>query len=306
MPSVAKVAADHYASRRSLVNAAVKGISALWRQVSRTDFQTWADYIGRALAILVGAQTAAAQQADEYVAAALAAQGIEDSPAGRVLPSAFAGIASDGRDLSGLLWSPAVAAKMALAQGASPARSLASGRAALDMIVRTQVADAGRVADGVAITVRPTIGYVRLVNPPACARCLILAGRFYRYSMGFQRHPQCDCIHVPARGEQAAADEGLINRPLDYFNSLSGSEQDKLLGRAGARAVRDGADMAQVVNARRGMTAAGTTRVGTSRHGLAGQRLGKGVVRLMPETIYSRAGSREEAINLLRQHGYII
>lgn len=60
--------------------------------------------------------------------------------------------------------------------------------------------------------------------------------------------------------------------------------------------------MSQVVNSRRGMHTAGgrsLTRESTTRRGLA--RPG----RLMPEEIYRIAGSREEAISLLRQHGYL-
>src|SRR5699024_1103862 len=43
----------------------------------------------------------------------------------------------------------------------------------------------------------------------------------------------------------------------DYFDSLSREEQDKTFGKAGAQAIRDGADPAQVVNARSGMQPAG-------------------------------------------------
>jgi hypothetical protein len=47
--------------------------------------------------------------------------------------------------------------------------------------------------------------------------------------------------------------------------------------------------------------------VGTTRRGFAGRRLGRGVVRLMPEQIYLDAGGdRDEALRLLQQHGYII
>lgn len=86
--------------------------------------------------------------------------------------------------------------------------------------------------------------------------------------------------------------------PKAYFDSLDAVGQDELLGKAGAQAVRNGADMAKVVNARRGMyTADG--RLFT--HEAAGQR-----PRIMPEQILrDAAGSRDEAIRLLRLHGYI-
>ena len=94
----------------------------------------------------------------------------------------------------------------------------------------------------------------------------------------------------------------------------SRSVQDRIFTAAGARAIRDdGADIYQVVNARRGMSPASsalrTTLEGTTRYGYAGRRTGPlagtGQPRLMPEAIYQLAHSREKARALLRQHGYL-
>lgn len=116
---------------------------------------------------------------------------------------------------------------------------------------------------------------------------------------------------------------------------MSRQEQDKVFTKAGAKAIRDGADVARVVNARRG--AAGLTpaskrlteaekqaaRRGLDRGRLQTTRIAgrdlfltseavtrRGVnrpVRLMPESIYQVAGDdREMAIRLLRIHGYIL
>jgi hypothetical protein len=133
-----------------------------------------------------------------------------------------------------------------------------------------------------------------------CDRCLILAGRVYRWNAGFQRHPRCDCRHIPAT-EDVAGD--LTTDPKAAFEAMPAAEQERVFGKAGAEAIRDGADMARVVNARRGMYTAGGrlfTREATTRRG-TGRR-----VRLMPEQIYREAeGNRGEAIRLLRLHGYI-
>src|SRR4029078_24859 len=118
-------------------------------------------------------------------------------------PAGFAGRASDGGNLASLLYQPAITALMSIGSGAAVDRALAGGRANLDMIVRTQVADAGRGADQAALTARPQVqGYVRQIVGATCSRCVILAGRFYRWNAGFQRHPRCDCIHVPANRAQ--------------------------------------------------------------------------------------------------------
>lgn len=88
--------------------------------------------------------------------------------------------------------------------------------------------------------------------------------------------------------------------PRAYFDSLSAAEQDDLLGKTGAAAAREGADLAKVVNARRGMQTAADGRLYTTE--AAGRR-----PRLMPEQIYREAGNdRAEAIRLLRLHGYLL
>src|SRR5690606_25895161 len=111
--------------------------------------------------------------------------------------------------------------------------------------------DVARQSEAVAIAARPAVtGYVRMVNPPSCSRCAVLAGRFYRWNDGFQRHPRCDCRHVPTT-EANAGD--IVTAPRDYFDSLDAAEQDRIFTQAGAEAIRLGADPAQVVNARRGM-----------------------------------------------------
>jgi hypothetical protein len=82
----------------------------------------------------------------------------------------------------------------------------------------------------------------------------------------------------------------------------------KGLSKADEQAIQDGADMSQVVNARRGMSVAGgrkMTREGVTRRGFAGSRL-QGRQRLMPEELYRQAVNRDDAIRLLRLHGYLI
>ncbi|MBQ1064486.1 hypothetical protein [Micromonospora sp. C41] len=192
MPSPAEVARDHAALRRRL-GAAVAGEAArLWGEVDPARIgPSWLRLVPRLLLVLVGAQTAAAGQADRYLDAVLDAQGIDPAGVGSVVPSALAGVASDGRDLSDLLYQPAIRALSGIRDGASVGQALAGGGAGLDMIVRTQVADAGRVADQVATVARDVPGYRRMLVGGGCSRCAILAGRWYAYNAGFDRHPRC-------------------------------------------------------------------------------------------------------------------
>jgi hypothetical protein len=70
--------------------------------------------------------------------------------------------------------------------------------AAFDTLSLALIQDAGRTAAAVDMVTRSAVtGYVRTLNGPTCPRCAVLAGRFYRYSQGFQRHPRCDCLMTP-------------------------------------------------------------------------------------------------------------
>jgi hypothetical protein len=296
--AVEPIAAQHAERQVILARRTATELGRLWQLVDRNRIAaSWGALLPQALAVLGTSQATAAASAGTYVDDALEAQGTAAAPAGRVAPEMFAGIASDGRPLASLLLQPALTTLDQIKQGASPARALSAGRFTLDLISRTQVADAGRVAVGTAIAARPDVGgYVRMIVGKTCSRCLILAGRRYRWNQGFQRHPRCDCRHIPVA--EAVPDDVTVN-PRAYFDSLSGDEQDDLLGHAGAQAVREGADIAKVVNARRGMQTATDGRLYTTE--AAGRR-----PRLMPEQIFREAdGSRDEAVRLLRLHGYI-
>ncbi len=280
--------------------AAATAAARLWRQVDAGRIvASWRLLVPQLLVVLVGAQQAAAQAADGYTDEVLAEQGVDFDADGRVDATAFAGLASDGRDLDALLMSPAFGVLESIGAGSVLSRALAGGLASLDMIARTQVADAGRAADQVAIVARPQVtGYVRMLVGTSCSRCAILAGRRYRWDAGFARHPRCNCIGVPAREDSA---DDITTDPKAYFNSLDRAEQDRIFTKAGAEAIRDGADPARVVNARRGMYEAGGKSLTTVLR--SGRR---GGVRLTPDQILREAGTdREEALRLLRRFAYL-
>lgn len=297
---------EQYALMLKLQASALRLGRRAWEKIRVDDLSgSWAGQVGAFMPAMVAAQTDAAFAGATYVAEALDSAGMYVSPDAAVQPRALVGVASDGRPLDSLLYSPITAVKSLIADGAQPRQALAGGRKLLERNIKVTLADTARMAASLDIATRPQVGYVRMLNPPSCSRCTVLAGRYYKWNAGFRRHPRCDCIHQPSKGVEAARSEGLIADPYDYFNGLSESEQDKAFTKAGAQAIRDGADLSQVVNARRGMeTAQGdlVTSEGTSKRGYYGA--GKSP-RLMPETIYQIAGSREDALRLLKQYGYI-
>ncbi len=222
----------------------------MWSRIDPANLdQSWSRAAADLIVGVTGGQLAAARDADDYLDEVLDEQGIDPAGNGEVIPGALAGIASDGRPLDSLLYSPITAVKAAVGVGAPIDEAMATGLASLDMIVRTQVADAGRVADQLATVARPAVtGYLRILVGDSCSRCVVLAGRRYRWNAGFQRHPACNCGQVPAN----EAIDDIVTNPRAYFDGLTEQQQNKAFTIAGAQAIRDGADVAQVVNARRG------------------------------------------------------
>jgi hypothetical protein len=293
--------AEFYRSQQRLAVLTISATRRAWARMGRDFDRSWAEVGPRLVVLASAAQLTAARQGAAYVPDVLAETGQPDDPVGVVNPRGFAGTAADGRTLDWLLYGAVTHSKEAVAAGQPPSSALASGGRWLDMVAQGIVADAGRASTSVGIAARPQIGWVRMVNPPCCGRCAILAGKFYRFSQGFQRHPRCDCTHIPSTEDMAG---DFRTDPT----ALARSGQITDLRPAEAAALREGADLSQLVNARRGRAGLGGmyTTAGTSRRGLAGRRL-NGQRRLTPEAIYARAGAdRAEAVRLLREHAYLL
>jgi hypothetical protein len=169
-----------------------------------------------------------------------------------------------------------------------------------DRLVESIVQDAGRAVESVE-TVTRNVAHVRYVNPPCCSRCAILAGRVYRWSDGFQRHPGCDCSMIPT-----TVASPLVQDPYQLLRDgqIYTTRTDKKTGRktqvaslskADMAAIEQGADLGRVVNVR-------SKKAGLLEAGHALRRGG----RPTPAGIYRLAGTdRDRALALLAQHGYI-
>ncbi|MER6364984.1 hypothetical protein [Kitasatospora sp. NPDC001527] len=273
------------------------------------------------LRAVVAGQLSVAEGAQSFVTAAMLAQGAMAAPLGVLDPGGLAGMAMDGRPLATMLYVPAITSARALAVGETAEVAAARGLAQMALLVSTTVTDTARAATSVAMTAHPRCqGYVRVVHAPACARCVVLAGRQYSHSTGFARHPKCDC------GMEPLADT-TKRQPVDpkgLFDRMTPEQRRRAFGGAAVTAIENGADVASVVNARRGMQTVTTTRgtvsitsESTTRRGLGGRNLGdaqrvdgsryarRTETRMMPEEIFRRAKTRDQQVNLLRKHGYI-
>jgi hypothetical protein len=292
------VAREHQRSDARVATIASAAVRRLWQTVDYGDLaNTWARVENQASSIVAAAQLSAVRTAESYVEAALVAQGLDPASVASIVPRSFAGVSSTGGPLPGLLRRSVGVTQGAVATGAGRDFAMSAGEAFLHRAVTTQVADASRSAVGTTMVTRRTAtGYVRMISVGACARCIALSGRFYKWNAGFARHPHCTCTHIPS-SENLAGDS--MTDPDAYFRSLSVEEQEKAFTKAGAQAIRDGADLGQVVNSRSGMYVSdegfGMTRAGATKYRQ----------RAMPETLYSQASTREEALALLRHHGYI-
>jgi hypothetical protein len=104
----------------------------------------------------------------------------------------------------------------------------------------------------------------------------VLAGRVYRYSQGFLRHPNCDCVMLPT----TVAAPDLVQDPVE----LAKAGQIRGLSQADMLAIEQGADFGQVVNVR-------LRKAGLRQAGKVLARRGKPT----PEGIYAAAGEDRDA-----------
>ena len=297
--------ADHYQRVQSYQADALGVALTAWDEVAPGAIsETWEPLIPAVTVAVTSAQISAAESAHWSDGAVRVATGQYELPDAFPVPEEFAGMSSDGGDLERALYVPAIRAKQAIGAGAPPMMAKQAVRAEFEKIVRGMVADSGRQMATAGNATRFTGGYTRMLNPPSCSRCAILAGRWYRWNDGFLRHPRCDCAHIPAKSRQWAADEGFVADPYEYFNSLSEADQARLFGAGNAQAIRDGGDVFQVVNAGRGRARDGmSTTASTGRRGIY---RGRGR-RLTPDGIYEAAnGDRDAALRMLEQYGYVL
>src|SRR5690625_1004804 len=190
--AVPKAAIDYYNRLDRLGAKANRAARKAWRNVDRDHISdSWA-LASRELTVAVTAgQAEAAALGASYGASTIAAQGVYTPPDDWVVPQAFAGVSPNGFPAHQALQSPAPRALKQLSQGRDIDSVMRSGLVMAGAVAQTMVIEAGRAAASVDTFARPGVGYTRMVNPGACDRRILLAGRFYRSNQGFLRHPNC-------------------------------------------------------------------------------------------------------------------
>lgn len=326
-----EAALSYSAFQRAEIRAALAATSRLWRRMGSDFDASYARFEPSLLAVLFTAQERVADGALAYVPEVLGADAPE--PLYASAGSRFVGVAGDGMPVASMAYGAVINAKLGVAAGLEPSVALARAGQHLNLTAGTMLSDTGRAAEKVSGGAHRVKLWTRMLNPPSCGRCVILAGKTSRHSEAFNRHPGCDCRNVPSTedtGGDARTD------PHAYLSGLSEAEQDRVLGsKANGQAFRDGADMNQLINAYRkaGAVRPGQingqaikyTREGTTRRGhaywqmsQAGYVKEQGVFRdgskyfrvkaprLMPETIYSIAKDQDDAKRLLKLYGWVV
>lgn len=218
--------------------------------------------VAAAARVLVQHQAAGAVLAERAVADMLAEQGLSLPPDARLNPLSFT---TDARAFE----------------------LMAKDAVDFDRLVESLVQDATRAAESVSVAVRDEVGWVRQLNLPSCSRCVALAGRLYRYSDGFMRHPGDDCTTIAVHKDDARL---VVADPVELVRQ----GQVHGLSQADTQALNEGADFGQVVNVRR-------KAAGLRESGRVLARAG----RPTPEGIYRLSSDRTQAVELLGRYGYI-
>lgn len=300
MATTQQQARSHHAAQTATAVAAANAIRGLFERDAGWDaiLTTFAQY-----------QLAAATQASRTMAALA-------SRAPRVDPTRFAGVSSAGFPLS----EPLVATIDQVVP--APVEPLpqpwwddfADFMAKAEKLIEAEIQDAARSAFQAEMNAGPEWqNYVRVLLPPSCKRCVVLAGRIYRDLDGFERHPGCDCVHWPVQDWEEAHDAGLVSSPMEAFEK--GLIRDLTEGER--RAIEDGADITTVINSSSGIRTADLfgRRVKATTYGMTKRSAWRKanpsrLVRLRPESIYrivddDFGGDPEQARRLLRLYGYL-
>lgn len=288
LPSAAPA---HYRDQQQTTKETVFAVRRRWALMTADFDMSWSLIGPQVVADIQVGKLTAARSSEPYVDAVLAQQGIDAPAEAAVSTRMVASMTEYGGDLQEVARGGVIKAKLAISQGLTVAQALSVGRDWLDRFSAREVTVAESAATAATIGLRQDVGWVRMLNPPSCRRCLVLAGKWFRWNEGFDRHPRCDCRHIPST-EDTGGD--YTTDPYAYLSRMSRAEQDAFLGRSNARAYREGADVYRLINiSERGLGSAKANRVYGTPH------------LQTVDDLLRQAGTRTRFRALLEEHGFI-
>lgn len=278
--------------REGIVAAVARSLQAQWRSIGNDFDLGWSRAWPGITNTVQAGQVQVAAAAVDYGDTVFDEAGFDPSPYVAV-PSAYAGTAESGATIAQQARTSVVRAKQGVQSGASTALASRAGEKWLQRFAAHETRRAGDSVMSASVAAHPTAtGYVRMIHAGACSNCIILAGKWFRWNTGFQRHPSCKCTHIPAR----ESGDSLLTNPYEYFGSLSREEQDRAFGENDAEAIRQGADIYRVVNTRaRGLSSGRTWQ----------SRRYDSPSTMSVDEILDRGLSKADTRALLAEHGFI-
>lgn len=210
-------------------------LAAYWNQVDWNDLDGWMRiHRFRIVQLIRAGQLEAALLALPYLRGAAAEAGVATASTASASPQAMVAGSFTAEKLADILGGSVRLTKFRIAQGYEREDALKSGGQRLLALGDTLTRDVGREALQADSILEPhCVGYERVVPLPACSRCLLLAGKFFKDNQGFPRHPACNCYHAPvyeADGKRyGGAPDG--HTPDELFERMSTAEQNAALGK---------------------------------------------------------------------------
>jgi hypothetical protein len=298
-----QTAVDHYQEQQRVGAAAAAAAEQMWATVGDEFDLGYAQIAPELFATTIAAQQNAATSGVQFVPAVLDEQGIDAAQTAAINPARFQGGTPDSRPLETLLGQATYVAKDQMLTGAGTASALDFAGKWLQRTVLDVVRDADRQAvQGSLATTRVVTTWTRMLNPPSCRFCIMLAGKVYRWNQGFRAHRACDCRHVPT---EETVGRDLTTDPYRYFEGLKRAEQDRLFGAADAQAIRDGGDIYRISNTRFRGVSDDALKLNGSRRGWQSRRW-DAPSEMTIDAVYDAAGTdRALACKLLEENGYI-
>lgn len=294
---------------------AVRAARHAWSRVNKNDIRgSWGRIKQPLVDVLSDMQEQAVDAGLDANVDVMAETGQYVAPEALVNSHAFSKYSASGVALDEWVDRPAIRALELIKEGVNAEEALERVRGLFSSSVATNLADVIRQAQQADIATRRHMGYIRCCNADACKWCIVMSGKIYRYNTGFARHMNCHCYHLPVNLNDVGSVMDIAPTPMEMFNRLSEKEQDKRFGVLGAKSIRSGADIGQIVNSK-----LDSTRITkSSRSYFALQLKDRGVTlpsakdgrrapikRLTVDECWA-SGSRKEAVQKLKDNGYIL
>lgn len=200
----------------------------VWDAMAWPDDSEVAAFVATVAPAVEGAQRAAAEFTDAYVAHLLNRAPLGLDTASLVGAAARGGVAPDE-----VYRRPFVTVWGALSRGADPVQAVAAGRARLVLTTETDVqlttraaANAVGQADGIIL------GWQRVPDAGACEYCRLVAGQRYRHAELMPIHPRCGCTVEPITGGERSKFSGRFDRDIAQVAVHEHGELGAVLGDA--------------------------------------------------------------------------